>query len=76
MSSQSVGGLLVGLGGPFDGVELEDAEENSVFLELAESDACSPMELSCELSPESFGGAEARIRWVEVNDRIEGYGRL
>jgi hypothetical protein len=67
--------VLVGLGG-FDIEEVEDVEEDSDFLEVAESEACSLMELSCGLSPESFGGAEARIRWVEVNVRIEVYRRL
>lgn len=68
--------MLVELRGDFDEIELEDAEEDSAFLEVAESEACSLMDLSCELSPESCGDADASIRWAEVNDRIRGYGRL
>ena len=67
--------MLVGLG-VFGWVELEATVEDSDFWEAAESDACSLMEVSRELSPESFEDAEARIRWDEVNDRIGGNCRL
>lgn len=63
------------MGGVFDWVELEDADAESDFLEVAESDACSLMEFSDALSPEGFGDGEARLRRVVVNDR-RGYCRL
>ena len=76
MSSQSAGGLLVGLGGVFDPVELELADDVSDFLDAAESEACSLMEFSWELSPEDFGDGEAaRVRRVVVKDRIGVYRR-
>jgi hypothetical protein len=69
--------VLVGLIGVFDCDELEDTDEESDFLDAAESDACSLMEFSCELPPESFGDGEAaRVRRVVVNDRIGVYRRL
>lgn len=55
---------------------MEEADEDSGFLDVAESDACSLMEVSCELSSDGLGFGVARFRLVEVKDRIGRYCRL
>ena len=65
LSSQSVGGVLVGLGGVLDEVvELLDADEGEEFFEVAESDACSLIDWSCELS--GFEASEASRERLDV----------
>jgi hypothetical protein len=52
-SSQSVEVLLVGVGRCVE--KLSEADEDSEDFEVAESDACSPMDGSCGLEATSFG---------------------
>ena len=50
LSSQSVGGVLVGLEGlEDDAVEPLGADEDEEGFEVAESDACSLIDRSCKL---------------------------
>ena len=69
-----MGGVVVGLG--FEGLEAEDADEDSDFVDVAVSEACSLMELSFGFSPESFGDAKSWNRCAVVKDRIGVYCRL
>jgi hypothetical protein len=69
LSSQSGGGLVVGSEDFGDG-GLLDADEDEETFDEAESDACSLMDVSCELDLESFRDCVVRARLVDVKGGI------